>query len=207
MNSVGTWNRGRSNPNRGKRLPPEPLTSSECIALLGACSQRAPTGIRNGALLAVLWRAGLRVSEALALRPADLDLESGSIRVLHGKGNQCRTVGMDPQAFALVILWMERRKALGLGRREHLFCTLKGLRLNASYVRALLPRLAKRAGIEKRVHAHGLRHSMAASLRQEGVDIGVISRQLGHRSIATTARYLDHISPQTVIDTMREREW
>ncbi len=76
-----------------------------------------------------------------------------------------------------------------------------------AYVRVLLPRLARKADIEKRVHAHGLRHTHAAQLRAEGVDIGIISKQLGHRSIATTARYLDHIAPQQVIETIRQRTW
>ncbi len=74
-------------------------------------------------------------------------------------------------------------------------------------MRRLFPRLAARAGIEKRVHAHGLRHTHAAQLRAEGVDIGIISKQLGHSSIATTARYLDHIAPQDVIERMSERAW
>ena len=57
------------------------------------------------------------------------------------------------------------------------------------------------------VYFHGLRHTHASELRAEGVDIGIISKQLGHRSIATTARYLDHIAPQQVIETMRTRVW
>ncbi len=76
-----------------------------------------------------------------------------------------------------------------------------------AYVRVMLKRLAARAGIEKRVHAHGLRHTHAAQLRAEGVDIAIISRQLGHTSITTTARYLDHIAPMAVIETMRSRVW
>ncbi len=88
-----------------------------------------------------------------------------------------------------------------------LLCTLAGGRMGDAYVRVLLPRLGRRAGIEKRVHAHGLRHTHAAQLRVEGVDIGIISKQLGHRSIATTARYLDHIAPQQVIEAMRTRVW
>jgi integrase len=68
-------------------------------------------------------------------------------------------------------------------------------------------RLAARAGIDKRVHAHGLRHTHAAQLRAEGVDIAIISRQLGHASITTTARYLDHIAPTAVIEAMRHRRW
>ena len=68
-------------------------------------------------------------------------------------------------------------------------------------------RIAFRAGIEKRVHAHGLRHTHAAQLRTEGVDIAIISRQLGHASINTTARYLDHLAPTAVIEAMRSRAW
>ncbi len=76
----------------------------------------------------------------------------------------------------------------------------------AAYVRVVLKRLAARAGIEKRVHAHGLRHTHAAQLRAEGVDI-IISRQPGHASITTTARYLDHIAPRAVIEAIRSRSW
>ena len=76
-----------------------------------------------------------------------------------------------------------------------------------AYVRVMFKRLGARAGIEKRVHAHGLRHTHAAQLRAEGVDIAIISRQLGHASITTTARYLDHLAPRAVIETMRNRRW
>ena len=65
----------------------------------------------------------------------------------------------------------------------------------------------EQAGIEKRVHPHGLRHTHAAELRAEGVDIGIISKQVGHRSTATTARYLDHIAPWAVVEAIRGREW
>ncbi len=190
-----------------RTFPPEVLTDEEVGRLLRACSRRAPTGLRNRALIAVLYRAGLRISEALDLFPKDVDLEAGSIRVLRGKGGRPRTVGIDPAAGAVLERWLEARTKLGLGGRRPVFCTLGGARMGAAYIRVLFPRLARRAGIEKRVHAHGLRHTHAAQLRVEGVDIGIISRQLGHRSIATTARYLDHIAPQQVIEAMRGRCW
>jgi site-specific recombinase XerD len=103
--------------------------------------------------------------------------------------------------------WIEVRAGLGLGAAEPLLCTLRGGRLADAYVRRLLKRLGRVAGIAKRVHAHGLRHTHAAQLREEGVDIGIISKQLGHRSITTTARYLDHIAPLAVIEAMRRRRW
>jgi len=103
--------------------------------------------------------------------------------------------------------WLEVRSELGMNGTHPVFCTLVGARMGDAYIRVLLPRLARKAGIEKRVHAHGLRHTHAAQLCAEGVDIGIISKQLGHRSIATTARYLDHIAPQQVIETIRRRCW
>ena len=75
--------------------------------------------------------------------------------------------------------------------------------MSDAYVRVMMKRLAARAGIDKRVHAHGLRHTHAAQLRAEGVDIAIISRQLGHTSITTTARDLNHLAPMALIEAMR----
>ncbi len=153
------------------------------------------------------WRAGLRVQEFLGLYPRDLDAASGTVNVVRGKGGRQRIVGLDPTAFAVVERWLDERCELGLNRRHHLFCTLHGRPLQPSYVRAMFPRLARRAGVEKRVHAHSLRHTHAAELAAESVPVNVIARQLGHRLVATTSRYLDHIQPTQVIETMRKRDW
>ena len=193
--------------NRGKTYPAEPLTPDEVRALIRACSSRAPTGIRNRALIVALYRGGLRISEALALKPKDLDREAGTVRILNGKGGRARTVGLDPTAFAVLERWLDHRAKHGINGRAPLFCTLKSQPLASAYVRALLPRLARKAGIEKRVHAHGLRHTHAAELAHEGVPMNVIQAQLGHRSLATTDRYIRHIAPEQVIEAMRSRTW
>jgi len=190
-----------------RRRPPEVLTEAEAIALIKACSTRAPTGVRNRALIAVLWRSGLRISEALSLELRDVDLDAGSIRVRHGKGDRSRTVGVDEQTAALLARWIDRRRDLSPGARSPVFCTLQGGRIDTSYVRRLLPRLAARAGIERRVHAHGLRHTHAAEMAREGTPINVIRDDLGHTSLAVTDRYLRDIAPETVIRTMRARRW
>jgi site-specific recombinase XerD len=104
-----------SSSSRPRRRPPEVLTEPEAIALIRACSSKAPTGIRNRALIAVLWRSGLRISEALALELRDVDLEAGSLRVRHGKGDKSRTVGIDEQTTALLARWLDRRRRLGPG--------------------------------------------------------------------------------------------
>ncbi len=190
-----------------RRLPPEVLSDDEVCALMRACGRYAPTGLRNRALIALLYRAGLRINEALSLYPKDLELTDGSVRVLHGKGGRSRTVGLDPGAAAIIERRLDARSRLGLGGRHPVFCTLRGRPMAAAYVRVMLKRLAVRASILKRVHAHGLRHTHAAQLRAEGVDIAIISRQLGHASINTTARYLDHLAPRAVIEAMRSRNW
>lgn len=192
---------------RSRKLPPEPLTAYEVRALLNACSNRAPTGIRNKALLVLLYRAGLRLSEALSLLPKDLDREAGVVRVLHGKGDKARVVGLDAGAWAVLERWLDRRKVLGFNGREPVFCTLKGGAIHTAYIRTLMPRLAIKAGINKRVHAHGLRHTHAFELANEGTPLHVIQQQLGHTSLAVTSRYVSHLAPGEVIAKMRGREW
>jgi site-specific recombinase XerD len=193
--------------NAGRRFPAEILTPDEVRALIRACSSRAPTGIRNRALLVLLYRGGLRITEALRLHPKDLDRAAGTVTVLRGKGDKRRTIGLDPGAFALVERWLEARAKQRISARAPLLCTLHGKPLASAYVRALMPRLARRAGIEKRVHAHGLRHTHAAELAREGVPMNVVQAQLGHSSLATTSRYLAHIAPAQLIEAMRSRTW
>ena len=77
----------------------------------------------------------------------------------------------------------------------------------SAYVRGLMPRLARRAGIEKRVHPHGLRHTHAAELAFEGLPMNAIQAQLGHASLATTSRYLAHIAPAELVKAMQVRTW
>ncbi len=193
--------------NKGLTFPAEILTPAEVRKLILTCPRRSATGPRNRALIVVMWRAGLRCSEALSLRVVDANAEQSSVYVMRGKGGKSRTVGIDPESFAIIEQWLMVRDKLSIPKTAPLFCTLAGGGLSTAYVRAMLPRLAKRAGIVKRVHAHMLRHTMAAEMRETGEDIAVISKQLGHSNIATTARYLDHVSPTAIINTMKKRHW
>ena len=213
---------GMTAPNKGMKLPAEPLSRSDVSKLLAACSTRGSAGIRDRALIAVLYRAGLRVAEGLALQPKDVDLEHGRVVVLHGKGNRRRTVGLDPEACAIVERWLRRRRELAIPRywanpqtgekvAAPLFCVIskpnKGKPMWASVFRDKLKDLAERAEIDRRVHPHGLRHTHAFELATEGVPVHVIRKQLGHSSLATTERYIDHLQPGDVIDAMRKRRW
>jgi site-specific recombinase XerD len=190
--------------NKGQRFPSEVLTPDEMRALIHTPSGRAPTGLRNRAIIAVMYGAGLRLAEALALRPTDISLDDGSIRVLHGKGDKARFAGVDAGALVHIARWIDARKALGI-RTRSLFCTLDGDPLQQRYVRAMLQRAAAKAGIDKRVHPHGLRHTHAAELEQSGFTVSEIQQQLGHSSLATTAVYLSHISPSARVAKVRQR--
>ena len=190
-----------------RRLDADLLSREEIEALIQQCSGRAPTGIRNRALLGILWRAGLRIGEALALQPKDLDLASATLVVQHGKGDKRRVVGLDPGTVALLERWLVSRKKLGVGVRAPVFCTLRGEGIDQSYVRHLLPRLASKVGIEKRVHAHGLRHRYATELEQEGATISTIRDLLGHSSAATTDKYLRRLGAGEAVEFARRREW
>lgn len=172
-----------------------------------ACSARTPSGLRNKALIAVLYRSGLRLAEALALEPKDVDTGAGTITVLHGKGDRRRVTGIDHVAGEVLDQWLARREALSVSRQSPVFCTLQGGQLQPSYVRALLPRLARQVGISKRVHPHGLRHTHAAELASEGIPVNLIQQQLGHASLATTDTYLRHIAPVELVRSIRSRTW
>jgi site-specific recombinase XerD len=187
------------------------LTKAEVHALLRACSTRFHSGVRMRALVAVMYGSGLRIAETLALFPRDVDLAKGTVRVRNGKGDKTRLVGLDPYACALVERWTERRKALGLTRNSPLFAVYTvgkvGKPLDARYVREALARLGRKAGISKRVHPHGLRHSVAFDLAMSGTPTHVIQAQLGHASLAVTDRYVRHLAPADVVGVMRARDW
>jgi integrase/recombinase XerD len=196
---------GMTPPNKGRTYPAEVLTPDEVAAVISRCSPKAPTGIRNRALLTLLYRSGLRVSEALALRPGDVSLAAHTVRVLRGKGGKATTRGFHPSATDALARWADTRKALGI-RNGTLFCTLRGGPVSDQYVRNLLHRLGARAGVGKRVHPHGLRHTFAVELENAGTPVTVISKLLGHSSTAVTSRYLDHLTNAQAVTVLEAVE-
>jgi integrase/recombinase XerD len=198
---------GRRGNGAATKLDADLLSAAEIELLMKFCSRRAPTGIRNRALIAVCWRCGLRIGEALALAPKDFDADAGTLVVQRGKGGKRRVVGVDSGTVALVGRWLEVRRKRAISNGSPLFCSLAGRRMDQSYVRHLLPRLASKAGIERRVHAHGLRHAFAVDLVRSGAPLYVVRDALGHSSIATTQVYLSRVGAHEAVDAMRSREW
>lgn len=181
--------------------PVEVPSDDDVRALIRACSSRAPTGVRNRALIAVMWRCGLRVGEALALEVRDVDLVAGTLRVRHGKGDKARVLGLDDTTAALVGRWVDRKPA------GPLFCTLDGGRVRQDYVRHLLRRLAVRTGYEGRLHPHALRHAFTDREIREGRPMHVLRDELGHSSLSSTNRYAQAVRPAEVIESMRGSSW
>lgn len=196
-----------SQRTRKRRLDADLLTRQEIESLIRVCSPRAATGIRNRALIAVSWRCGLRIGETLALLHKDVDLDNGTLIVQHGKNDKRRVLGIDAGTTELIRRWIAVKQKRRLPARSPLFCTLQGAAIDQSYVRHLLPRLANRAGIEKRVHAHGLRHTFAVELEAEGAVLSTIRDALGHSSAAVTDRYLQRVSGSAATAFVRERSW
>lgn len=204
------FHRGRKPANAGHRYPPEVYTHEEMQAVIRACG-RGLTAYRNRAMIAVMWRSGLRIAECIALRPVDVDFDLGAIRVMHGKGDKDRLVHLDGQTAALIELWLRQRARLNPPRNAPLFCTIEkgivGRPVRPSYFRDSLKRAGRRAGVEKRMHPHGLRHTFAFNLRREGKDIVTISEALGHTDLGTTQRYLKHLAPLDRILELQQRAW
>lgn len=168
------------------RLLPEVLSGREVLALLEAVESP-----KYRAILMCAYGSGLRISEACALTPADIDSQRMVIHVRHAKRNRERYVMLGQRLLeALRLWWRVERPA----RDAYLFPgAVAGNPISDSTVRAVLKKAAVAAGVEKRAYPHLLRHSFATHLLETGVDIRVIQRLLGHGSIRTTERYT-HVS-------------
>jgi hypothetical protein len=198
------YHAGRPPRNKGIRYPADPPTVEEIVAVMRHAADDRH-GWRVRAMVVVLWRAGLRVQEALALAEHDLDHRRGSLLVRNGKGGRRREVGMDEWGWAQLRPWLGARAGLPVGP---LFCVIDGpTRVrpwSGAAVRSEFRRLAARAGVRRRFAPHQLRHAHALELAREGVALNIM-RQLGHANLGTTSIYLQGIDPEEIIATVRTR--
>jgi integrase/recombinase XerD len=197
--------------NKGRIFHIDTLSKEEVLAIADKCT-RGVSGLRNKVLIIVLYRCGLRVSEVLGIRSSDYNQNEGTLRVI-GKGNKMRVVGLDSQTRMNLDLWMIKRKKLGINGvgNPPIFCGISkqnlGQPIQTVYIRNLLKRLADKAGIQKRVTPHQLRHTFAHDLLNEGIGLQHIQISLGHSAIATTSKYLQRFNPRETIETIKERVW
>jgi integrase/recombinase XerD len=175
------------------RLPrslPRPLPVEDVRRLLEAPDEGSPAGLRDRAILELLYGSGLRISELTGLDVDDLDLEEGSVRVL-GKGGKEREVPLGSFGRDAVGAYLTRgRPALAsVATRGAVFLNARGGRLSRQSCARLLGRYVRLAGIERHVTLHTLRHSFATHLLEGGADVRVVQELLGHASVATTQIY------------------
>ena len=173
------YHAGRPPRNKGMRYPADPPTVDEIVAVMRHTSDDRH-GWRVRGMIVVLWRAGLRIKEALALEEHDLDHRRGSILVRSGKGGRRREVGMDEWGWEQLRPRLNARVELPVGP---LFCIIdgptRGRPWSGAAVRGEFRRLASSAGVRRRFAPHQLRHAHALELAREGVPLNIIQRQLG----------------------------
>ena len=199
------YHAGRPPRNKGQLYPADPPTVEEIIAVMRQAGDDRH-GARVRALIAVLWRGGLRVQEALALGEQDLDPRRGSLLVRRGKGGRRREIGMDTCGWEQLTPWLGQRVELPVGP---LFCVIDGPTRGRAWASASVlvefRRLAVQAGVRRRFAPHQLRHAHAVELAREGVPLNVIQRQLGHANLGTTSVYLQGIDTEEIIATVHSR--
>jgi integrase/recombinase XerD len=180
-------------PRRARTLP-RTLSPGEAERLIEAANGVAPRALRDRALVELLYGGGLRVSEAVGLDKAGVDLDDRLVRVI-GKGGKERVVPIGRQAVDAVRRYLARgRPFLDRRHRPELFLNAKGGALTRAGAFLILRRLADKAGLEPgRVHPHLLRHSFATHLLEGGADLRSVQEMLGHADLATTELYT-HVS-------------
>jgi len=189
-------------PRTWKRLP-KFLGLAEVERLLAAPEGRTPRGLRDRAMLEVLYATGLRVSELVNLRVADVQLDAGYLRCL-GKGSKERVVPLGKQAVTAVEAYLQHARPQLARRRpsSHLFLSQRGQAMTRQNFWRLLRRHARQAGLRARLTPHVLRHSFATHLLERGADLRSVQLLLGHADISTTQIYT-HVAQERLRQTYR----
>src|SRR3954464_10356575 len=203
--TLPAFHAGRPPRNKGMRYPADPPAVEEIVAVMRAAGETFH-GQRLRGLIVILWRAGLRIHEALALGEADLDPWRGSLLARRGKGGRRREVGMDDWAWEQLQPWLTARVDLPVGP---LLCIAtgptRGRAWSAGAARTELRHAAAKAGVRRRFAPHQLRHAHAVEMAREGVSLIVIQRQLGHTNLGITSIYLQGIDSTEIIDSVHAR--
>lgn len=199
------------NPARGVATPrternlPVTLSVAEAAAVVEAPPPDTELGIRDRALLELLYATGLRVSELVGLSLPDVDLPGRQVRTI-GKGRRERIIPFGEKAAEALAAWLPARLALLAGRRargEPLFLNARGGRLTDRSVRRVLLSALSAAEVPRHASPHALRHSFATHLLAAGADLRTIQELLGHASLATTQRYT-HLDVERLMEVYRK---
>ena len=178
-------------PKIGKHLP-EVLSLPEIDAIEEAIDLSKPEGVRDLAIIEVLFSCGLRISELIGLKLSELYLEEGYIRV-HGKGRKERLVPIGDSAIKCLRNWFVVRQGIEVkpGEEDYVFISLRrGKHLSRISLFVYIKEYAEKAGIKKNISPHTFRHSFATQLLEGGANLRAIQAMLGHEDIGTTEIYM-----------------
>ncbi|UNC92528.1 site-specific tyrosine recombinase XerD [Candidatus Contubernalis alkaliaceticus] len=176
-------------PRQEKKLP-EILSISEVDLLLSQPNQLEVTGIRDKAMLEVIYATGIRVSEMVSLNKTDINIDSGYLRCI-GKGNKERIVPLGKVAIKNIFYYLEksRPKLVKTDGEEAFFVNHHGKRLTRQGFWKIIKKYAQLADIKRKITPHTLRHSFATHLLENGADLRSVQEMLGHADISTTQIY------------------
>jgi integrase/recombinase XerD len=176
-------------PKIGRALP-QSLTEEEVESLLAAPIVNEPLGHRDRAMLEVLYATGVRVSELINLKMAQINLNQGVLRII-GKGDRERLIPLGDEAQDWVKEFVEgpRIEILLERQTEYLFPTRRGDRMTRQAFWHIIKRYAKKAGVKKKLSPHTVRHAFATHLLNNGADLRVVQLLLGHSDVSTTQIY------------------
>ncbi|HEY2713070.1 MAG TPA: site-specific tyrosine recombinase XerD [Chthoniobacterales bacterium] len=181
---------------RIERYLPETLNELQVEQLLESVDMKEPFGLRDRAMLELLYASGLRISELAGAKLENLDLKSGVVRVT-GKGNKTRIVPVGRKACAALAAYLDEQRPRLVKRRSgsEIFLSARGGRLTTVRIWQIVKAVARRSGLEANVYPHLLRHSFATHLLGNGADLRIIQEMLGHADISTTQVYT-HVDQQ-----------
>jgi len=180
----------------GRRIP-ETLSDDERMLLLSQPNHKAPTGLRDAVMMRLMVNAGLRCMEVLNLKVNEVDFDEGRVFIRQSKGKKDRIVWIGDEDLEVLRNWISIKPG-----SEFMFTTLKGKRIMDRYLRAMVKRRAKKAGIVKDVHPHLLRHSFATDLLRKTRNIRLVQKALGHSHLATTMIYT-HVYDEELSGAMK----
>lgn len=174
-----------------RRELPKSLSAEDVAALLAVPNLAAPTGLRNRVALELMYRCGLRVSEACALNLRDWKVKEQQLHIRPeiAKGGREAYLPLDPVVEGFLERWKHERRRYAAGQ-PHLLTTLKGGPISRHYCFQMVRRYARRAGIDRPIGPHTLRHSFATHLLQDGFNVREVQQLMRHADLRTTAIYL-----------------
>tara|TARA_B100001093_G_scaffold71903_1_gene62474 strand:- start:1212 stop:2108 length:897 start_codon:yes stop_codon:yes gene_type:complete len=189
-------------PKLGLKIPTT-LTTDQIDKIIKRASLNKTNGLRNEAIIEILYSCGLRVSELINLKISDLFLKESLIKIL-GKGNKERFVPISKISKKLILKYIDcvrKISKIQKGYEDTLFINNRGKKLTRVMIYIILNNTAKEIGIDKKISPHVIRHSFATHLIENGANIISIQKMMGHENIVTTEKYL-HVKKKHLIDSV-----